>query len=121
MVGFGVGAMIVAASSFAADGKIGTAIDAKHIYNAYCTQCHGINGNGLGINTPYMNVRPRDHTSKKDMNHLSDKQLFKAIKVGGLSISKSVEMPPWGYTFTDEEINALVSYLRELCDCKGRN
>lgn len=117
-VGFGIGAMLVVASSYAAETK--KTFDAKKAYNYYCVQCHGLKGNGLGVNTPYMNVRPRDHTSAKDMNHLSNKQLFKAIKGGGLSVSKSVEMPPWGYTFTDQEIKALVYYLRELCQCKGR-
>lgn len=92
----------------------------KQMYNVYCTQCHGVNGNGKGINTPYMNVQPRNHTSKKDMNHMSDKQLKRAIMHGGVKVSKSVEMPPWKYTFTDEEIDKMVAHLRVLCKCKGR-
>jgi len=40
------------------------------------------------------------------------------IKEGGFAISKSVLMPPWGDVFTDDEINDLVKYLRDLCKCK---
>ncbi len=33
-------------------------------------------------------------------------------------MAKSPLMPPWGATLTDEEIKALVGYLRELCNCE---
>ena len=52
------------------------------------------------------------------MGGRSDEELFKVIKEGGLAISKSVIMPPWGDTFTDEEIHDLVRYLRHLCKCR---
>ena len=43
--------------------------------------------------------------------------IFQAIKEGGPSIDKSVLMPPWGDTFSDDEIRDLVVYLRGLCKC----
>ena len=91
---------------------------AKDNYTTYCTQCHGINGDGKGVNTPDMSVQPRDHSDGKDMSSRSDKDLFKAIKEGGQALSKSSLMPPWGGTFNDDEINDLVSYLRTLCQCE---
>jgi cytochrome c oxidase cbb3-type subunit 3 len=87
-------------------------------YKTYCVQCHGIQGNGKGINIRDMSVTPRDHTDVKSMSSRSDDELFKVIKEGGLSVSKSVLMPPWGATFTDEEIKDLVQHLRTLCKCK---
>jgi cytochrome c oxidase cbb3-type subunit 3 len=87
-------------------------------YKAYCWQCHGMNGDGKGVNIRDMSVQPRDHTDAKDMSTRSDEELFKAIKEGGQAISKSVLMPPWRGTFTDEEINDLVKYLRTLCNCR---
>lgn len=92
--------------------------DAKTLYKTYCVQCHGLSGNGKGLNTPFMNVQPRDHSSPKEMIPLQDKQIKKAITEGGLSVAKSVEMPPWGKTLTEAEIDSLVVYLRELCNCK---
>ena len=87
-------------------------------YKSYCWQCHGMNGDGKGVNIRDMSVQPRDHTDAKDMSTRSDEELFKAIKEGGQAISKSVLMPPWSGTFTDEEINDLVKYLRTLCNCR---
>ncbi|MHA1598183.1 MAG: c-type cytochrome [Alphaproteobacteria bacterium] len=90
---------------------------AKQKYDAYCVQCHGLTGNGMGVNVRDMSVQPRDHTDAKSMRGRSDEELFKVIKEGGLSISKSVLMPAWKGTLTDAEITELVGYLRELCDC----
>ena len=87
-------------------------------YRVYCVQCHGSQGNGKGINVRDMSVVPRDHADAKAMSGRSDDMLFKVIKEGGSSISKSVLMPPWGGTFDDEEIQDLVQYLRTLCKCK---
>jgi cytochrome c oxidase cbb3-type subunit III len=87
-------------------------------YRAYCVQCHGLEGNGKGINVRDMSVGPRDHTDFKSMSARSDEALFKVIKEGGSSISKSILMPPWGSTFSDEEIQDLVQHLRTLCKCK---
>lgn len=87
-------------------------------YRAYCVQCHGMEGNGKGVNIRDMSVSPRDHTDAKAMSGRSDEMLFKVIKEGGSSISKSILMPPWAGTLTDEEIKDLVQHLRTLCKCK---
>jgi cytochrome c oxidase cbb3-type subunit 3 len=87
-------------------------------YKTYCVQCHGMQGNGKGINVRDMSVVPRDHTDAKSMSARSEDDLFKVIKEGGASIDKSILMPPWGSTFSDEEIRDLVQHLRTLCKCK---
>lgn len=87
------------------------------LYKAYCAQCHGIHGNGMGINIRDMSVQPRDHTDKRWMSGRSDDELFKAVKEGGLAMSKSVLMPPWGNVLGDDSIHRLVEYMRELCEC----
>jgi len=86
-------------------------------YKTYCMQCHGMEGNGMGANIRDMSVQPRDHTDAKSMGGRTDEELFKVIKEGGLAINKSALMPPWEDTFTDQEINDLVIYLRKLCKC----
>ena len=87
-------------------------------YKAYCVQCHGMAGNGKGVNIRDMSVMPRDHTDAKAMSGRSDETLFKVIKEGGPSIEKSVLMPPWDGVLSDEEIKDLVQHLRMLCKCK---
>ncbi|KAF0191231.1 MAG: cytochrome C class I [Gammaproteobacteria bacterium] len=86
-------------------------------YRTYCVQCHGLQGDGKGINVRDMSVQPRDHTDAKEMAARSDEDLFKAIKEGGVAINKSMLMPGWADVLSDEEIRGLVAYLRELCQC----
>jgi len=90
---------------------------AEDNYKNFCWQCHGMTGDGMGLNVQDMSVQPRDHTSAKAMGGRTDADLFKVIKEGGLAIDKSVLMPPWGNSLSDEEINDLVRYLRKLCKC----
>lgn len=87
-------------------------------YKTYCVQCHGMAGNGMGVNIRDMSVQPRDHTDSKAMSGRSDDTIFQVIKEGGTSIDKSVLMPPWGDTLNDEEIKDMVQHLRLLCKCK---
>ncbi len=94
------------------------ATSAEDNYKNFCWQCHGMTGNGMGLNVQDMSVQPRDHTSAKAMGGRSDADLFKVIKEGGLAIDKSVLMPPWGDSLSDDEIHDLVKYMRELCQCQ---
>lgn len=70
-----------------------------------------------GINVADMSTQPRDHTDAKEMSARTDAELFKVIKDGGQSITKSVLMPPWSSTLSDEEIEDVVKYLHQLCKC----
>lgn len=94
-----------------------TAETAKDNYQTYCVQCHGMEGNGKGINVADMSTQPRDHTDAKEMSARTDQELYKVIKEGGQSINKSVLMPPWKSTLSDDEIESLVKYLHQLCKC----
>lgn len=86
----------------------------KLLYDTYCTACHGIAGNGKGLNVPDMAIQPRDHTDAREMGARTDEELFRAIEGGGAAVGKSVLMPPWGAVLDPEEIRTLVAHLREL-------
>ncbi|WDE12892.1 c-type cytochrome [Thalassomonas haliotis] len=96
--------------AFAAD-----AVKGEVFYQAYCTQCHGVNGDGWGVNAATMDVLPKDHTETKEMITRTDEDIFKAIKEGGKAVSKSNLMPNWDANMTDEEIHDLVAYVRTIC------
>lgn len=87
----------------------------KVLYQLYCTQCHGINGDGKGINIADMAVLPRDHTDRQEMSARTDADLIKAITHGGKSVNKSVLMPAWEGNLSEAQVLDLVAYLRELC------
>lgn len=105
---------MAAAPAFAdGDARLG-----ERLYRVYCTQCHGVAGDGKGINAAEMSIQPRDHTDTAEMSARTDESLFTAIKHGGKAVNKSVLMPAWEANLSDDEVNALVAYLRELC-CRG--
>ncbi len=97
------------------------AVDVKQVFNFYCAQCHGTEGLGDGPNvTDDFPVNPRNFTKADEMNKLSDADLKNVILKGGPVASKSPMMPPWGKTLSNEEVDALVKHLRELCKCEGK-
>jgi cytochrome c oxidase cbb3-type subunit 3 len=95
----------------------GDAARGKELYHIYCTQCHGVQGNGKGVNAATLSIQPRDHTDAAEMGARTDEDLFKSIKHGGKAVNKSVLMPNWDANLSDEDIHDLVAHLRELC-CK---
>ncbi len=92
----------------------------KQLYQAYCSQCHGLEGDGFGVNSYDLDVAPRDHTDTDEMSARTDEELFKAVKFGGKSVNKSVLMPAWEGNLSDDEIHRLVAYLRQLCCTEAR-
>lgn len=95
------------------------AASAEENYRHYCAQCHGEQGKGDGINAKLIPVEPRNHTDSVEMSKLSDAKLFEAISGGGVAVDKSTLMPPYERTLAKEENQAVVQYLRKLCNCKG--
>jgi cytochrome c oxidase cbb3-type subunit III len=93
--------------------------DTRQTYQWYCTQCHGIKGEGDGVNARFLTVPPRNHTKAQYLETRTDKQLFGAIKFGGLFVGRAPCMPAWGETLNDDVIHSLVQYIRELCHCKA--
>jgi mono/diheme cytochrome c family protein len=88
--------------------------DGESIYLMLCSQCHGITGDGKGINAASMFVAPRNHSSFEEMATLSDDHLFSTIKRGGASVGKSALMPAWGGVLEDDEIQLVIAHLRRL-------
>lgn len=91
----------------------------REVYQWYCTQCHGLKGKGDGVNAKLLTVPPRDHTKADYLETRTDKQLFDAIKLGGLAVGRAPCMPAWGNTLDEGMIHSLVRYIRELCECEA--
>ncbi len=87
----------------------------EELYRVFCTQCHGISGDGNGINAAHINVQPRSHVEREGMASRSDEDLFRVIKEGGPAVNASVLMPAWKGNLDDSGIHDLVAYLRALC------
>lgn len=89
--------------------------EGKQLYEFYCAVCHGMTGDGWGINAAYMQTEPADHTASGEMGDRSNEELFKSIKYGGKAVSKSALMPRWGGNMTDQQIHGVIAYIRSLC------
>ena len=84
----------------------------QRAYLSTCAGCHGANGHGSWRATIFL-IRPGDLTDGKAMAQLTDEYLFNLVKHGGATIGKP-GMPAFGYHLTDDQIRALVAYVRTL-------
>jgi mono/diheme cytochrome c family protein len=89
----------------------GAAREAR-LYYAYCAECHGTDGRGSWRAALFL-LRPGDLTDRARLGAYSDRYLFDLIKHGGASIGRP-GMPAFGAQLSDEDIQALVAYLRRL-------
>ena len=104
-----------------AAGPAAAEVDAGKVFKFYCAQCHGLEGKGDGPNvTKDFPVSPRNFTNADEMNKLSDADMRNVILDGGPAANKSAMMPPWGKTLAEEEVDALIGHLRQLCACAGK-
>ena len=95
--------------------------DVKQVFEFYCAQCHGVKGDGKGINVGKdFATDPRNFTDSTEMAKRSDDDIRGVIKDGGPSISKSPLMPPWGATLSAAQVDDLLGYIRKFCNCKGK-
>jgi mono/diheme cytochrome c family protein len=84
------------------------AADGKALYLANCIKCHGDDGKGhtkLG-----KKLEIRDFTQAEVWNTFDDEDAFKAVKNG---IKKDGELI-MGYKLPDEEIKAMIDYMKTL-------
>jgi mono/diheme cytochrome c family protein len=99
-----------------AQGQIAQAGNAAAaIFQKSCATCHGTDGRGDGPAAMALDPKPQDFKDCKNMAAKSDETLFKAVKGGGHAVGLSPIMPPWGGTYSDEQIHGLVQYVRTFC------
>jgi mono/diheme cytochrome c family protein len=99
----------------------------KELYAHYCMHCHGENGRqNEGFNWSSMpDPKPKDLSNKSEMGTFKDEEIFQTIsrdmkdtspdgdKIGDDEFAVPT-MPTFKYTLSEEEIWAIVSYVRSL-------
>jgi len=83
---------------------------AKALYGIDCAMCHGQNGDGNGDVVPDLKLKMKDFTDPAVLKGRTDGELFYIIKNG----DDNQKMPPEGSRAKDDDIWALVNYLRTL-------
>jgi len=89
-------------------------VDAAALYARYCVVCHGPAGKGDGPGANVVRQNMPDFSDPVTMRKVDDGFLFTITQKGGSQLGRSNAMPAWGMKLTDDEIRALVRYLRGL-------
>ncbi|MHC5005439.1 MAG: c-type cytochrome, partial [Planctomycetota bacterium] len=115
-----IAAVLVAASA-AAQPDLGTdeqRAAGKELYDKYCSQCHGVTGDGEGVAAPFVKPKPRDLTAGKykirstPSGALPTHQDLKDIIRKGMPYST---MPAWP-SFTDRQLDELAYYVKSFSE-----
>jgi mono/diheme cytochrome c family protein len=92
--------------------QVGFQLDDK-----YCARCHNPESSPERVsNYDNLEVKPHPFTEGDTLNKMSDADLTAIIGHGGPALNKSALMPPYGYTLSKAEIEALISYIRLISD-----
>jgi len=87
--------------------------EGERLYNKYCVFCHSAEGQGDGIYfTTNLQPNPPDFTDEQFMNNRTDEQLFDAISESDAGTENKGVCPPWGDTLAKEEIDLLITHIR---------
>lgn len=87
------------------------AADAKANWDANCAQCHGKDGKADTKMGKQLNAK--DLTDAKVQSEFSDAKATESIK-NGVKDNGKTTMKAFGGKLTDDEIKALVAYVRTL-------
>lgn len=97
---------LLATSSASADpAKLETGRD---IFHKHCQACHGDKGNGKTFAANVLNPPPKNFTAEKSKKELTEKRMIRSVTKG----RQGTAMMPWESNLTQEEIRAVVHYIR---------
>ena len=103
--------MIISVALLVAGAVSVRAADAKENWDKNCKVCHGADGKGKTKMGEKAGVK--DYTDPKVQDGMKDDQMLKAIKEGVKDGDKT-KMKAFGETLSDDEIKALVKYVRDF-------
>jgi len=86
----------------------------KRVFSNTCVWCHAEATPAGPSNRSNVTPTPPLFTDGETLNPLSDEFLQNTITLGGEAMGKSTMMPPWGQTLRQDEIRALVAYIRAV-------
>jgi mono/diheme cytochrome c family protein len=94
----------------------------KHLNDQYCDRCHNAESSVERVsNYDNLEVKPHPFSEGDTLNKISDADLTAIITYGGPAINKSALMPAWGNTLSKSDVQALISYIRQIADPPSRS
>ena len=86
----------------------------KRVFYVECVWCHADATPAGPSNRSNLNPNSALANDGATLNSLSDNYLQNIITLGGSAMGKSAMMPPWGRTLTQDEIRAVIAYMRAI-------
>ena len=81
----------------------------RDIFFKHCKACHGDKGAGKTFAANVLIPSPKNFTSEKSKQELTKKRMIKSVADG----RKGTAMMPWKSRLSQQEIKAVVSYIRK--------
>ena len=103
--------IIVSVALLVAGAVTVRAADAKENWEKSCTKCHGPDGKGKTKMGEKLAMK--DYSDAKVQAALKDDAMTKAIK-DGVKDGEKTKMKAFGDVLSDDEIKALVKYVRDF-------
>lgn len=89
----------------------------RELNERYCAACHNPESTPERVsNFDNLATKPHAFTEGDALNAMSDADLAAIISHGGPALNRSPEMPPYGYTLSKQQVQALVAYIRAVAD-----
>ena len=92
----------------------------QQIYETNCASCHGVNGEGQFPNAPMQpdatgRIGAPPHNSNGHTWHHDDDMLYRIVNNGGMGTQdRFYPMPALGEQLSDDEIVAVISYIKTM-------
>jgi mono/diheme cytochrome c family protein len=89
----------------------------RELNEQYCSRCHNPESTPERVsNYDNLEVKPHAFTEGDTLNRMSYADLAAIIGHGGPALNQSPLMPPYGYTLSQSDIQALIAYIRMISD-----
>jgi len=89
----------------------------SQVNDQYCARCHNSESTPERVsNYDNLEVKPHPFNEGDTLNKMSDADLTAIITHGGPALNKSPLMPPYGYTLSKSEMQAVIAYIRMVAD-----
>jgi mono/diheme cytochrome c family protein len=89
----------------------------SRLNDQYCARCHNQESTPERVsNYDNLDVKPHPFTEGDTLNKMTDADLAAIISHGGPALNKSPLMPPYGYTLSKSDMQALLAYIRIVSD-----
>ena len=105
-------ALVSIASALAFSISAATAAETADNWNTLCASCHGKDGAGHTRAGKKLDVK--DLTSAEYQKTFTDEDAFKTLKLGFKGANGTDKMKPFADKLSDDEIKALVVYVRAM-------